>query len=597
MKSSYIALALLVVAYLASVVSQFRVEQEIKPQDAEVIYLVHWHLESGFREALEVVIADFEAFHERLGRRVKVIPRAIPHQYYDPWLNTNLVGGTAPDIMEIQGNWWRLDTLLQNFRQLDTMGGAPNRYNDLEWVAEVMGDVDLHRNTTEAQRKLDKQLAKPLYLGDYIDSLPQDLRAFLKGAALKDALTDGMLGGFNYELGAYYSCPTSAAPMRIFYNRDMIRRVGYDRPPEVLHEFFEMCDQLQTLTTERGLQVVPIAAHNQITRPLLLDRWARAFTYQDNFKHDWLLTGDIQTSAVFGNWEAGKWSFYDQVPRAYFQSARKLASYFTPGFMSMQRDQANFAFVQERSAMTISTALDASYMFGSTDFEVGVMNFPLPGPGDPHGWDQIADMGIGEVSDMTGLFGLSSRSENPELAKEFVQFISSMIWNERFNRMARMVPAAVGAQAAPNLRPFRKNLDGAFEVFLPAEHMDYMEFEDVFLGEFWVYLSGQIADEEEAYRRMVENLENFYRDPRHGVERMWAESYDSWRRRGRATNALLNINVATQLVRGSATEDETERYQRMVMRDATIAGGVLVPLYHDYLHRDNPKPFPGGEEP
>ncbi len=395
MKSLKIALTLLGIAYFLAILSQCRVERETDPGDAIVSHLVHWQLEAGYREAMQAVIDDFQTLKAREGETVRIIQRAVPEQYYDPWLNTNLVGGTAPDIIQIQGNWWRLNTLLENFRQIDTLIGEPNRFNDFPYLVETIGDLDLHRNLSPPQREMDPQLREPLVLADYVAALPSDLKDFLRTKPLKATFTDGMIGGFNYDLGAYYSYPLSAAPQRLFFNKDLLRQVGYEEPPVALHEFLEMCEKLRTLESPGGVPLVPIAAFNDIARDFPLERWARPFTWRLAHDFDFLMTGDPPFSGVYAAWETGEWSFDHPRARAYFKSARELASHFMPGFMSMQRDQATFAFVQERAAMTIAGATDAGYLFGATEFEIGVTRVPLPGPGDPHGWDELVDMGIG----------------------------------------------------------------------------------------------------------------------------------------------------------------------------------------------------------
>lgn len=598
MKPTHIALVLLGLAYLYAVYTQFQVEQKTEPTGADVINIVHWHLEEGFREAMEVLIEDFEELHAREGREVKVVQRAIPRNYYEPWLNTNLVGGTAPDLIEIPLNWWRTNLLLQNFRQIDTLVGEPNRFNDFDYLVERMGDLDLHRNLSAEQRKAYAELQEPLLLEDRVARFSPEFKEWARQATVKSTFLDGLIGGFNYDIAAYYSYPISMAPQRLFYNRELLRQAGYEEPPMVLHEFFEMCEELEKLQAPDGNRVIPVAAHNRIAFTFLTNLWARPFTWRTAHQFDYLLTGDPPFSALFAAWETGQWDFYDPRTRAYFQSARKLASYFQPGFMSMQRDQATFAFVQQRTAMFIASANDAAYLFGSTDFDVGVTTFPLPGPGDPYGWDDIVDMGIGEATDVNGLIALNARSEHPELAREFAEFITSVIWNERFNRYARMMPSVIGARPAEDLMAFVTDYEGAIEVGLPTDHPDYALFEDLFLSQFWVYVSGQIADEERAFEVMVREIEEVYGDPRVGINRMWRENYERNIQRARNTSAMLNINAAVMLLQEEPpTEAQLKRYHRMLMRDAAFLGGERPRLYHDYMHRENPRPFPAFQNP
>jgi len=67
----------------------------------EMIRLVHWQLETGVREGLQVLIDEFESRKAAEGRQIEVVQIAIPERVYNQYVTTQLIGGTAPDMIQI----------------------------------------------------------------------------------------------------------------------------------------------------------------------------------------------------------------------------------------------------------------------------------------------------------------------------------------------------------------------------------------------------------------------------------------------------------------------------------------------------------------
>jgi ABC-type glycerol-3-phosphate transport system substrate-binding protein len=96
---NYLGLGILLICYVGAiwnVVSAKRQEQR-----ADVIRLVHWQLELGVRDGLQELIEQFEAYKANQGQAVKVVQIPIPERAYTQYVTTQLIGGTAPDMIQI----------------------------------------------------------------------------------------------------------------------------------------------------------------------------------------------------------------------------------------------------------------------------------------------------------------------------------------------------------------------------------------------------------------------------------------------------------------------------------------------------------------
>ncbi len=62
-----------------------------------VLRIAHWQLEAGVREAFCQLATDYHQLHPE----VYIVQDAIPEQTYGQWLTTQLMGGTASDMIEI----------------------------------------------------------------------------------------------------------------------------------------------------------------------------------------------------------------------------------------------------------------------------------------------------------------------------------------------------------------------------------------------------------------------------------------------------------------------------------------------------------------
>jgi len=141
----------------------------------------------------------------------------------------------------------------------------------------------------------------------------------------------------------------------------------------------------------------------------------------------------------------------------------ELSRYYNPGFLSAKRDQATFLFAQGNAAMMATGTWDAGSVWQQVegDFEIMIFDFPVPTPGQKY-YDAIkyrlSEAGFGA----SAMFGLSKFSRHPEIAIDFMQFLTSLKINEEVNAKWRWFPAIRGAKTDELLSNFEPQLVGVY---------------------------------------------------------------------------------------------------------------------------------------
>ena len=145
---AYLGFGLVVISYIAALTNVFRTGQEQTWTNKKVIRICHWQLETGFREAFEWVIGEYEKIHPD----VKVIQLAIPDKAYQQYIVTQFVGRTAPDIIEAgqlaNSSEATNSTIARYFYGLSELVYQPNPYNDgnelkgVPWIHTFKHDLE-----------------------------------------------------------------------------------------------------------------------------------------------------------------------------------------------------------------------------------------------------------------------------------------------------------------------------------------------------------------------------------------------------------------------------------------------------------------------
>ncbi len=170
-------------------------------QRKKVLRFAHWQLEPGIRSALDQLIADYEKLHPD----VEVRQILIPEEGYFRWVNTQLIGRTAPDMIECG------------------LGGA---------VAWALWPKFYARYFLPLDRYVEEP--NPYNKGTYLEDTPWRKTYF-----------DEMEGGYDDSLQSYFRVPLSAFTVRLYYNKDLIEGVWGPQFPETYEEFIKLCRALE----------------------------------------------------------------------------------------------------------------------------------------------------------------------------------------------------------------------------------------------------------------------------------------------------------------------------------------------------------------
>ena len=396
----------------------FRRAAETEP-GVTTIRIGHWQLEASVREALDEMAEEYHKIHPD----IRVIQDPIPESTYGQWVTTQLMGRTAPDMIEVgvglQWVVWQA-YLHRYFLPQSDIVGKPNPYN----------------------------VGTPL-----------------EGVALRSTYKDGMRGSYWDQLQEYMTIPLSLFSVRIFYNQELFRKLtGLDAPPREYRAFLEACDKIASQQDEKGRSYSAIAGASSY---LGLWEWMMfdPITYPAITKLDLNLDGYVAPDEHYAAFKGGRMSMDHPAYRARYQMFRDVTDRFQKGYVGMGRDEAVFLFAQQRAVFMSTGTWDARGLQEQTKsrFTVGVTEFPLPTKEDPV-FGPVIQGPIWERPEGGFPFGITRSSRNPEKAQDFLLFLASQPHNERFNRIIGWIPSCVGTKMDPALEAFEPHLRGVYNV-------------------------------------------------------------------------------------------------------------------------------------
>ena len=383
-----------------------------------MVRLAHAQLEPGMREAFAAIARDYMAAHP--GVRVEQI--AVPRRVWASWLRTQLVGDTAPDLIQLVDN--DPNIILQNFRPLDPWMARPNPHNAGTPLA------GLAWKDTFVRPLIAPPVYWPVYLG-------------------------------------YYGAPTTIFTPRLFYNRTLLRRItGTETLPETFAGFLALCERVRAWSAAQPQPFYAIASSRPTpstdilfqnlmasTSQRMVERIDRGFTLGG-------IAGDGSRYVIHEALLSGAMTFRDPSIQASLRLVRAVGRHFQPGFLAADRDEAMFYFLQQRALMMVTGSWDYQSIASQAGFETAVQAIPLPGPDDPEygpfvrGQTSEADMSF------RGAFALTKRSPQAEAAVDFLRYLTSFRAHAKFSALSGWVPAVRGVEPSPQVAPFYPRLDG-----------------------------------------------------------------------------------------------------------------------------------------
>lgn len=400
--------------------------KEAPPGTKITLRIAHWQLETGVREGLN----RFAAAYQKLHPEVYIVQDAIPETTYGQWLTTQLMGGTASDIIEIGK---LAQPILVQYQQ---------RY----FVPITMAVNDPN---------------------------PYNAGTALAGLPWRQTYRDGMRSGYVEEMQEYVGVPLSQFGVRIFYNRTLLERLtGRTAAPRNYREFLAACEDIRRHRTAKGEPLVPIAGsgyHVAMWNESLCDPITYPALRRLDFNRDGL-TGSDETFVAF---KTGRLDFQFPAYRAKFEMLRQLTAYFQRGYTGLTRDDAVLLFAQQRAVFLTTGTWDAYSLReqAAGKFEVGVMDFPIPTKDDPE-FGAIVEGPRYESQNVGFKFGITRTCRHPEAALDFLMFLSAQRNNEELNRHIGWIPCIVDTAVNPLLQAFEPHLEGvqtAFNVTMGGE--------------------------------------------------------------------------------------------------------------------------------
>jgi ABC-type glycerol-3-phosphate transport system substrate-binding protein len=527
--------------------------------DTIVLHIGHFQLEPGARIGIDAIAAAYEETYARRweaggknveGRvwkevypdkpYVKILQDAVPEStFYGQWISTQLMGNTAPDIVEIglggQGlirPVW-VSYLNRYFIPLTPYVGRPNPHNE---------------------------------------------GTNLEGVSFRNSYLDGMRGGYVEELQEFYAVPVAQFVVRMFYNKDLLKDLTtkmvadgklekvLDAPPTEFRAFIDLCKKIRGYNAPDGKPYKPIASsifHGWMWEQHVCDMVMPQVVRQVDMNHDGLSTPDEFWVAV----KCGRVGFDQPQYMARLDILRQLCDSFQTGFAGLQRDDALLLFAQQKAVFIATGTWDYRGVmeqvkddYGRMRFDYGLSDFPAPSKDDPK-WGKYVE-GRRYDNPITGaVFGVSRTSKYQDVALDFLLYVASQQGNEKFNEYFGWVPAIKGSKPPPDLKGFEPHFDG-------VQIVD----NTVIGGDSWTAWSQETSDyktnNEITAEKLATNLERRFRKD---SDKDWVENQMQGRRRGLITTdgiltgmrvrALAALDVEAQAADAKAKEAAAKQAQ------------------------------------
>lgn len=538
-----IGVSMLIIAFLASLIvavrNTMRIERPVKP----VVYIAHWQLEKGYREALQMVIDDYNKLHPE----IEVRQMGVTERVYAQWINTQLIAGTAPDICEMgQSKVFASDEYtVKYFIPLSEYLVQPNPYNK----------------------------------GTSLESLPW-----------KETMLDGMKGGFKEGLQEYYGTPTSLTAMRLFYNKKLLSDAVsewnganpsaaiQDGPPTSFGHWMKQCEAIKAYAAKHNDQILPIVSCYQIAG--MQGKLEVPFTSNLADQLDLDLDGTTTPVETYIGYIQKKISLESPEVKSMFETVKRVGDQMQSGFSAMDRQQAQFRFVNELAGFLWTGSWDANgtaVQAEAKGFDVGVFDFPLPAKGEPGG--EYVRGRANETMSGAGVYGVFKGSRHQQQALDFLKYLTSQQPNQKLNEVSQWPPLTIGAKPSKLMEPFAADMRG-FNTRLNFNIGSRVQTE--INGKILNYYQG-----DDSYDAFKHAFEKIVVDPARGGDWGWWFEFDKARTDSRNKERTLGQQQALELI--MPDQYDPARYRRALFQQVYRNNALD--------HRYNFKLFRGMEMP
>ncbi len=536
-----LGLLLLVGALGFSLHRIYAVRQELFDPDVTILRISHWQLELGYRDSMDKIIKEYEALWAAKGKKVRILQMPVTETVYGQWLNTHLISGDAPDLAGM---------------------GMTNIVNNDQYVVRYFVPLTSLINQPNPYNK-----------GTSLENVPW-----------RETFIDGMRGAYRDGLQDYYSVPTAFFNLRMFYNKTLVKQAtGEDRPPQTFGQLMELCRAIRLLPARGdGVKVIPIAG-SKYSAWMFGDKYLTAFTAGFEPILDLDLDGYISPNETYVGVLRQQVGLDFPKIKAGYELMHDLSAQFSDGFYGKDRQTAAFEFVQGRAAMIATGSWDAGSLFvqaKEAGFELGIFDFPLPGPGEKYA-QYVTGRASEAANSAAGLYGLYKFSRNQEQALDFLQFLTSRKYNQLMMEGPEWLPVIVGTRPSKRMAAFAIDPRGytcSVRFAYGSDSTNVME------GEMQSYLQGY-----ESYAVFSKSLMAALMSPTNGGDRAWVLEYDSVQKQARNQDRILAMQAARQLMDPSADQDASAKYRQVLVQQVRNNNGQWLRWRYEKV-RNEPMP-------
>ena len=554
-----VGIAILIGAVGVSLISllSLRSERYDATGNKKVVRILHWQLELGFRQAMQKVLDQYNAMKAKeyaegkIPAPVEIVQMGVTEKVYAQFVNTNLIAGTAPDLIEMGRGRSSGQYKAQYFMQYSDVLEKPNPYNAAKYLTDP--------------------------------NLSADLRTAYPVLPWRDTFVEGMRSGWDSQLQAYYGVPTTCfMANRISYNVDLLKAAtGSDQPPRTLGELLEVCRKIREYGKAKGEDIIPIAGSRYSVG--FWRNYAVSFAAESQDKLDVDLNGEVSDMEGWAGLGSGKVSLEDRNYRELIEAVTAISDQFSPGFLAMERDTASFLFIQGKAAMHFTGSWDAGTLARQVPFKLGVITLPRPGDGEK--WSDPPKAPINEAGGVWGAsFGIPKSSKVIPEAIEFLQYWTSQPVNQQVNADSDWLPAVVGCTPSDVMKPFMPSTVGVGGAAGWAPGSEGQQVTTLFEGQILKILSGETT-----FDGMTREVDAMFAGDTYGWKAIWAKSHDTFK----ITTRQNQRSFAGRLLHDHLLPEQGERNARLTMAAwSTAYNGEERHLLFDRTMGTSGKQFP-----
>jgi ABC-type glycerol-3-phosphate transport system substrate-binding protein len=155
-----------------------------------------------------------------------------------------------------------------------------------------------------------------------------------------------------------------------------------------------------------------------------------------------------------------RWTWRSPEVESGIKLMQEVGENMAPGFVQLQRDDSLLHFTQQNAVMLASGSWEADTVFSQCSFPLVSFPIPLPLPTDQRFGANV----LGPISELAippgNAVGVSKSSLHPDLAVDFLRFLTSKPVSEKIMKSSRRLSCIVGVAPSKEMAVFQVQEDG-----------------------------------------------------------------------------------------------------------------------------------------